>query len=347
MSWGASPACAEGTIEGYIPSRPFRLHSPSATAKIDAQPSAARRVAVLMPTLDAGPRFDAVLRALADQQPALQRLAIIDSGSSDGTVAKAQAAGLTVCPIAPSTFNHGATRQMAIEQLAGDAAFVVFLTQDAVLANPQAITCLLGAFDDSSVAAAYGRQLPHADATPVAAHARLFNYPPQSATRTLADADRLGLKACFLSNSFAAYRVSALQQVGGFAPGLILGEDMHLAARLMLAGHAVRYQGDAIVYHSHNYSCLQEFQRYFDTVFSMPNKTGCCGTLVAPAVKDGNSWFLKWAICCNMHSGVCQRLVSAPCSSCLPTGWGAATTACPVPGSVRFPCTKGSGHERA
>lgn len=265
MSWGASPACAEGTIEGYIPSRPFRLHSPSATAKIDAQPSAARRVAVLMPTLDAGPRFDAVLRALADQQPALQRLAIIDSGSSDGTVAKAQAAGLTVCPIAPSTFNHGATRQMAIEQLAGDAAFVVFLTQDAVLANPQAITCLLGAFDDSSVAAAYGRQLPHADATPVAAHARLFNYPPQSATRTLADADRLGLKACFLSNSFAAYRVSALQQVGGFAPGLILGEDMHLAARLMLAGHAVRYQGDAIVYHSHNYSCLQEFQRYFDT----------------------------------------------------------------------------------
>jgi rhamnosyltransferase len=61
-----------------------------------------------------------------------------------------------------------------------------------------------------------------------------------------------GLKTCFLSNSFAAHRLSALRQAGGFAPDLILGEDMHLAARLLLAGHAIRYQTSAQVYHSHN-----------------------------------------------------------------------------------------------
>ncbi len=241
------------------------MHSSSVLAKTDTPALAACRVAVLIPTRNAGPRWAAVLHSLAAQEPALQRVVVIDSGSSDGTPSQARAAGWDVHAIAPHEFNHGATRQMAVEQLAGDAQCVVFLTQDAVLADPQAVQRLLSAFDDASVAAAYGRQLPHADATPVAAHARLFNYPPQSATRTLDDAQRLGLKACFLSNAFAAYRVSALQQVGGFAPGLILGEDMHLAARLMLAGHAVRYQSDAVVYHSHNYSCLQEFQRYFDT----------------------------------------------------------------------------------
>ena len=241
------------------------MHCSSVLAKTGTSATAACRVAVLIPTRNAGPRWDAVLRSLAEQKPALQRVVVIDSGSSDGTPDQARVAGWNVHPIAPSEFNHGATRQMAVEQLAGDAQYVVLLTQDAVLADPQAVQRLLSAFNDPSVAAAYGRQLPHPDATPVAAHARLFNYPAQSATRTFADAQRLGLRACFLSNSFAAYRVSSLNQVGGFAPGLILGEDMHLAARLLLAGHAIRYQSDAAAYHSHNYSLTEEFQRYFDT----------------------------------------------------------------------------------
>jgi len=59
--------------------------------------------------------------------------------------------------------------------------------------------------------------------------------------------------------------VQALREIGGFPCDLILAEDMHLAARLLQAGHAVRYQADALVYHSHNYSWVEEFQRYFDT----------------------------------------------------------------------------------
>jgi len=220
---------------------------------------------VVVPTRNAGPRWVQCLDALQAQQPVPYRCVVIDSQSSDGTPEQAQAAGLQVCRIARDTFNHGATRQMAIDRFAADAEFVVFLTQDAVLAEPDAIAQLLTAFDDPGVAAVYGRQLPHADAGAIGAHARLFNYPAQSATRTLADADRLGIKACFLSNSFAAYRLHALREVGGFASDLILGEDMHLAARLLQAGHALRYQASACVRHSHDYSLREEFQRYFDT----------------------------------------------------------------------------------
>ena len=36
-------------------------------------------------------------------------------------------------------------------------------------------------------------------------------------------------------------------------------------ARLLLAGHAIRYQANASVYHSHSYSLRQELGRYFDT----------------------------------------------------------------------------------
>jgi rhamnosyltransferase len=134
-----------------------------------------------------------------------------------------------------------------------------------LLADPYAISRLVSVFANPSVACVYGKQLPHTDATPVAAHARLFNYPAASRVVSLADKERLGLKACFMSNSFAAYRVADLQAVGGFPSDVILGEDMSVAARLLMAGKSVAYVADACAYHSHNYSVMQEFRRYFDT----------------------------------------------------------------------------------
>jgi rhamnosyltransferase len=53
--------------------------------------------------------------------------------------------------------------------------------------------------------------------------------------------------------------------VGGFARRILCAEDMHLAARLLMAGKSIRYQAQACARHSHNYNWLQEFRRYFDT----------------------------------------------------------------------------------
>jgi rhamnosyltransferase len=67
-----------------------------------------------------------------------------------------------------------------------------------------------------------------------------------------------------MSNSFAAYRASALQAVGGFPVHVIFAEDMFVAARMLLSGWKVAYAGSAQCRHSHNYSFLEEFRRYFD-----------------------------------------------------------------------------------
>ena len=63
-----------------------------------------------------------------------------------------------------------------LQRIAEKVDVVAMMTQDAVLADERPLETLLAAFDDDSVAAAYGRQLPHANADPFAAHARLFNY---------------------------------------------------------------------------------------------------------------------------------------------------------------------------
>ena len=223
------------------------------------------RAVLLVPICNPGKAWGDFLTALQQQNLQPHQVIVLDSESTDGSAQAAQALGYSVQPVQRSRFSHGGTRQAGIDQLTWRAEFAIFLTQDAILARPDALQQLLTAFDDPQVAATYGRQLPHANATPIAAHARLFNYPAQSHTVTLQDKAAKGIKTCFLSNSFAAYRLSALQQAGGFEPDLILGEDMHLAARLLLAGHAIRYQASAHVYHSHNYALREELARYFDT----------------------------------------------------------------------------------
>ena len=240
---------------------PINTHNPNSLLP---EPFA-RQVVLLVPVCNPGPRWQDFLQALQAQTLQPQRCVVIDSSSEDGAPEAAEAAGLVVHRIDRAAFNHGTTRQQAVDQFAADADVVVFLTQDAVLADPMALQHLVAALDDQQVGAAYGRQLPHANATAVAAHARLFNYPASSHSRSWADVPEFGIKTCFLSNSFAAYRVKALREVGGFPAQVILGEDMHLAARLLKAGHGIRYQAQAAVYHSHNYLMLAEFRRYFDT----------------------------------------------------------------------------------
>src|SRR5690606_29801174 len=116
-------------------------------------------------------------------------------------------------------------------------------------------------FEDPAVAVAYGRQLPHRDANPIAAHARYFNYGPQSRVVGLDDRARLGIKTVFTSNSFAAYRAVVFNDLGGFPERNILSEDMYLAARAVLAGARIAYVAEACVRHSHNYSPVEEFRR--------------------------------------------------------------------------------------
>lgn len=214
-------------------------------------------------TLNAAPTLQPFLAALAEQPIAGLDCLAIDSSSDDNTAELLAVAGFRVHTIPRASFNHGATRQLAVE-LAPAADILIFLTQDAILADPLALQRLVAAFDDPRVGAAYGRQLPQRDATPVAAHARLFNYPDASSVRARADILRYGIKTAFLSNSCAAYRRSALMAVGGFPRDVILGEDTWVAARMLLAGWKIAYCADATCYHSHNYTSRQELRRYFD-----------------------------------------------------------------------------------
>jgi GT2 family glycosyltransferase len=219
---------------------------------------------IIVPVRNGGERWREAAQALVAALPDPSLVAVVDSGSTDGSDRVASESGFELERIDPLTFNHGGTRQMAVERFCGGREYAVFLTHDAVLEGPEALVALLAAFADPAVGVAYGRQLPHRGAGPFESHMALFNYGAVGETRSLEDAARLGIKAAYISNSFGAYRLAALRSCGGFPSHLILGEDTCVAVKMLMAGWKIRYCADARVRHSHDYTILEETQRYFD-----------------------------------------------------------------------------------
>ncbi len=221
------------------------------------------RISVVIPVLNAAPHLADLLPALARQGLRHEQFLIIDSESTDGTCDAFREFGATVVGIERRVFNHGGTRQMAVE-LRPEADIVVMLTQDAIPQGSDTIARLVDAFTDPAVGMAYGRQLPRTVARGIERHARLVNYPPQSETRGLEDRAHSGVKTVFCSDSFAAYRTSALAAVGGFPLDAFFAEDQLVAGRMLIEGWRIAYRGDAEVSHSHGYTIAEEFRRYFD-----------------------------------------------------------------------------------
>ena len=219
-------------------------------------------VTVCIPTLEAASLWKDLWSSIEKQTLQPSEVIVVDSASTDGTAEMARESGCRVVTIPREDFRHGGTRQRAAD-LALNSDLIVYLTQDLILADRDALARLVDVFADPRVGAAYGRQLPRPGAKPIEAHARLFNYPEMSAVRSLKSSDALGFKAIFFSNSFGAYRKDSLRQAGGFPKASNFGEDTVVAARVLQRGWHIAYVADARAYHSHAYSYKEEFKRYY------------------------------------------------------------------------------------
>ena len=124
------------------------------------------------------------------------------------------------------------------------------------------------AFSQSGVAAVYARQLPNDDASLGERFSRSFNYPALSSVKSEDDKDRLGIKTYFCSNACAMYHREVFERLGRFPKDMIFNEDMVFAHTLIENGYRIAYAADALVYHSHNYTNMQQFHRNFDLAVS-------------------------------------------------------------------------------
>lgn len=218
------------------------------------------RISLIIPTCNGAADIVRLIVAMQTQTVPPQEILVVDSASEDGTAQLAASVpGVCVRSIERREFDHGGTRDRALREAQGDV--VLFMTQDALPVDDRLVEHLLAPFADARVAAVGARQIAKPDARPFERAVRAHNYPAKSRVFTAADIPALGVRAFLISDVCAAYRREAVLAVGGFDQPVMTNEDMLMAEKLLHAGHALAYCGEAAVFHSHRLSLRSQFRR--------------------------------------------------------------------------------------
>lgn len=225
------------------------------------------KVSIVIPTKNAGALFQKTLDGIKGQKyEGNIELIVIDSGSTDHTVAIASQHRATIILIPPGEYDHGLTRNRAIERASGE--IIVLMSQDAVPGDQYLIRNFVTAFDDEKVAGAYARQIPWEDAD-VITKRNLNNWLTGRDTEELRwIRDWQAYKNlspmehyyfCNFDNVCSAIRRSVWQAFPFKANEF--GEDIDWAQRALEAGWKIAYWPSSYVIHSHRRSLKYEYDR--------------------------------------------------------------------------------------
>jgi len=213
-------------------------------------------LSVVIPVKDGARYLEEVLAAVTAEQP--DEILVVDSGSRDGSVEIARAAGVEVIEIPPESFGHGRTRNLGAESTSGE--LICFLTQDATPV-PGWLDAYRVAFAlADNVGAAYGPHLPRAGTSPMIARElteffALFSPTGEAVVQGPGD-------PIFLSNVNACYARRCWEEIR--FRDVDYSEDQAFGTELLAAGWIKVYQPAAAVLHAHDYPFGDFMRRYFD-----------------------------------------------------------------------------------
>jgi glycosyltransferase involved in cell wall biosynthesis len=222
---------------------------------------------VVIPTFQAGPGFDDLLRRLFSQKTNFgYEVLVIDSGSTDGTAELARRHGASVHRIAPNEFDHGATRNLGASLSAG--RYVAFLVQDALPTDDDWLATMVENLDaDETVAGVYGRQIPHPESSPLT-RVLMRDWPTSSLERreqfaatyaALPPATRRSLAV--FDNVSSCVRRPVWEQIP--FERTRFGEDLRWGKAVVEAGHKLVYEPRSAVLHSHERGALYDLKRHY------------------------------------------------------------------------------------
>lgn len=233
-------------------------------------------VTVGVPTLNSGERFNEVLGALTGQANASGvdfEILVVDSGSSDGTVEAARAAGARVIEIEKKDFQHGRTRNLLVSEAKG--THVALITDDAMPATPDWLDSLVAAFESADdVALVFGPQVPIPEHPHYVRREYLTHFlawenggEPHVQRVEQTEAGRAHFEAnrsvyTFFADSNGAIAKWAWEQHP--YEEVPYAEDQLIGAAMIEAGFAKVFHPGFAVVHSHDYGAIGQFKRYFD-----------------------------------------------------------------------------------
>jgi len=230
----------------------------------------AEKVSVVIPTFNAGPGFEELLRKLDAQEGDFEReVVVVDSGSTDGTAELVARHGAVLHSVPKAGFDHGATRDLGISLSSGE--YVALTVQDAVPLDERWLAAMVENLQkDGRIAAVYGRHVPRPDAG-VMTRALVGNLAVASLERRKQE---IRDTAQYLSlPPTQRRRIAAFDNVSSCLRREVweefpfgeadFAEDLRWGKKVVEAGYTIVYEPCSVVVHSHERGALYDLRRHY------------------------------------------------------------------------------------
>jgi rhamnosyltransferase len=215
-----------------------------------------KRISIIIPVKNGITTIKQCLDAIYSQTLIDQtEVIVIDSGSTDGTLAILKEYPVRLYQIPPQDFNHGETRNYGVSLAKGE--LIYFTVQDATAVDIEMVERMASHFCDKKVMVVAGRQIvpPHQDKNPH--HWYRPVSPPkveQFSFGTPAEFDHLPDDkkrwVCGVDDVNAMYRKEALLNIA--FKKLDFAEDMVWAADAYRHGFTILFDHSCKVWHYHH-----------------------------------------------------------------------------------------------
>jgi rhamnosyltransferase len=210
------------------------------------------KASVVVRTLNEARYLEELLQGISQQQTDKLEceVVLVDSGSTDQTLAIAEHHGCRILHINREQFSFGRSLNMGCEAASGD--ILVITSGHCVPASTQWLENLCQPLLDGVAQYSYGRQL--GGPTSQFSECRVFNkYFPATSRIPQEGFYCNNANAALLKTSWTRYRFN--EELTGL-------EDMYLAQRLVRDGGKVAYVAEAPVYHHHSETWPQVHRRF-------------------------------------------------------------------------------------
>lgn len=158
-------------------------------------------------------------------------------------------------------FSHSTVREKAA--MASTADILVFITQDIDIRRDDWLYHLVLPIIQGEAEASFSKQITKYDN--LEKYTREKNYPKESYVASKDSLETMGMRAFFFSDASSCIKTEIFQQLNGYdGKNLLINEDQYIAYKLIMNGYRIKYCSDSKIYHSHNFTIKELYQRYRD-----------------------------------------------------------------------------------